>query len=283
MKIKLFSNSYLNRELIVTSPVIEKLGMLLNRVPERPIFIVGTGRCGTTLLVRILRSHPEILGFPAEANALWHPNFYPREKAKIIVPPIEVDPHQYTETSIESWPPGQVDKIRYTFAGYYAIWGYGKEFFVKSAMISFMIPKILEIFPDARFIHIFRSGPPVVESFFKKNFERYKNFEFSEEEYRLICANYWNTCILEIEQVKQSCELEQNRSIFEISYEELCNRPKYMLKNIASFIGLREGSFGFDISQIESRNYKVGDYLTDKNWADCLQVMEPGMQLKGYL
>jgi len=283
MMANLLSNSYLNRELIVTSPIIEKMGMMINRVPDHPIFIVGTGRCGTTLLVRILRSHPEIIGFPAEANALWHPNLYPGEKAKIIIPPIEVDPQQYTEVSIKSWPPGQADKIRHTFAGFYAIWGHGKEFFVKSAMISFMIPKILEIFPDARFVHIYRSGPPVVESFFKKNSGKYKHFKFSEDEYRLICANYWNACILEIEQVKHSQMLEQTRAIFEISYEELCNRPKTTLKHIADFIGVRKESFGFDISQIESRNYKVGDHLTDEIWEECLQVMEPGMRLKGYL
>src|SRR3990170_432882 len=64
-----------------------------------PIFIIGTGRCGTTLLVRILNSHPSLSGFPGEANELWHPMLEPYESSSFDIPPIEVDPKRFSDVS----------------------------------------------------------------------------------------------------------------------------------------------------------------------------------------
>lgn len=281
--VKSLAKRYLNRERLVTSSIIVKIGTIINQVPKQSIFIVGTGRSGSTLLVRILGSHSEMVGFPGEANELWHPKLYPDEKAEIQIPPVEVDPQNFTEVSIDSWPPGHTNKIRHTFSGYYAIWGKGRILVLKSAMISFMIPKILDIFPDARFIHIYRSGPSVIESYFKKNFGKYSRFSCSEEEYRLICARYWNACIMEIERVKESLLLQSERAMFELSYEELCDRPEITLDQLVRYFNLRDGYFDFDISKIESRNYKVDDCAHDDKWQDCLQTMEPAMRLMGYL
>jgi len=276
-------NRHLNKERLVTSSIVLKIGASINRVPKQPIFIVGTGRNGSTLLVKILGSHSELISFPGEANQLWHPKLFPDDKAEIEVPPIEVDPQYFTKVSLDNWPPEHPNKIRHTFSGYYAIWGKGRIFVLKSAMISFMIPKILDVFPDARFIHIYRSGPSVIESYFKKNFGKYSHFSCSEEEYRLICARYWNSCIMEIERVKENMPLQSEQAFFELSYEELCVSPKKLLDQLTRYFDLEDGDFDFDISQIESRNYKVGDYMADDKWQECLVAMEPALKLKGYI
>lgn len=281
--VKRLSNRYLNRERLVTSSIVEKLGKITKRVPKKTIFIVGTGRSGSTLLVDILGSHSELVAFPGEANELWHPKLFPDEDAEIEISPIEVDPEYYTNVSINSWPPGHTGKILDTFSGFYTIWGKGRIFILKSAMISFMIPRILDVFPDARFIHVYRSGPSVVESYFNKNFGKYHRYNCSEEEYHLICARYWNSCILEIERIKESLLHQSKQALFELSYEELCDSPEIILERVVSYFGLRSGNFNFDVSRIESRNYKVGDYKEDKKWEDCLRAMEPGMRLKGYV
>lgn len=259
-----------------------RLGEALGMRSKDPTFIVGTGRCGTDLLVDVLSSHPRVVGFPGEANEFWHPTLYPFEEATVRHPPIEVDPRAFTAASVESWPPDQANRIRSTFAGFHLISGYGKVLIVKSAMISFLIPKVLEIFPGARFIHIYRSGPSVVESYMKKNFGTYSKYTFSEEEYRLYCAEYWNSCIIEIERVNRALALQQKNAYCELGYEDFCSNPADWLDKLAFYLDVEKSAFGFDLSSIRSQNYKVGDYMEDPRWAAALRAMEPAMRLKGY-
>jgi hypothetical protein len=250
---------------------------------KNPLFIIGTGRCGTTLLVQVLKSHERLLGFPGEANELWHPKSYPFATRSIETPAIVEDPQRFTDISLANWPVFQAWKIRKTFAGYRSANGPSKTLFVKSAMISFMIPKILSLFPDARFMHIFRNGPSVVASFLKKEWSKYSGCFENEPRYLLHCAGYWNDCILEIEKRKAQLSLVAKGAFLEFSYEKLCEDPKAVLGRIGEFLRVPSEEFHFDISQISSRNYKVGDVKKDETWAPLLEIMSPGMKLKGYV
>ncbi len=247
-----------------------------------PVFIIGTGRCGTTLLVRILSSHPHLIGFPGEANELWHPKSYPFARKSIETPAIVENPKRFTNISIENWSKHHEKKIQKTFVGYHIARGVRKIFFVKSAMISFMIPSLLSIFPEAKFIHIYRNGPSVVESFMKKEWGKYCNYFDNKREYRLHCAKYWNDCLLEIERQRIELSLETRGYFLEFSYEKLCKNPRKVLDDIAGFLSVPLNGFKFDTTQISSQNYKVGDYLKDEKWLELLELMSPGMKLKGY-
>ena len=249
---------------------------------KRPVFIVGTGRCGTGLLVRILNSHPDIAGYPGEANELWHPKLEPFESTSIDIPPIEADPRGFSEISIANWPPGQADRIRRVFSGYSLLRRRPRVFFTKSAMISFMIPNILEIFPDARFIHIYRFGPSVVDSYFSKNFGKYSRYKFEAQEYRLLCARYWNDCILEIERQSRALSLAASGIFMEFSYEQLCDRPKPILEAMASFLEVESGVFSFDLAKISSRNREANAGSGDLALRITLAAMSSGLELKGY-
>jgi hypothetical protein len=275
-----------NIVLKVLSPLVGKIAGALNIRLEQPIFIVGSGRCGTSLLVRILSSHPEIVGFFGEANHLWHTKLFPFRKAQIQTTPLIVNPKEFTEISINSWPANHSKKIYQTFNGFRLIakmLNKGTTFFVKSAMISFMIPKILSIFPDAKFIHIYRNGPSVVESYFKKNFKNYHKEVFTKEEFYLNCSKFWNSCIFEIEHIKDSLSLTEKNAFFEFSYETLCNDPEGTLRSLAAYIGVENDRFTYDISRIQSRNYKAGNYLKEEKWKQPLEMMQPAMKLKGYI
>ncbi len=250
---------------------------------KRPVVIVGTGRCGTTLLHMILKSHRDLVGFPGEANELWHPQLYPPEKASVDTAPIEVDPKRFTEISLENWPHAHEETIKRVFTGLHVLRGTSKVFYVKSAMISFMMPRILLIFPDARFVHMYRNGPAVVESYVKKNFGSYSDFAPSEEDYRFYCARYWKDCILEIERARQALALAEDNAFFEFSYEALCEDPTGTLSGLADYLGVSPALFSFDVSRVSSKNYKVGDYAGADEWAGLLEVMYPAMKLKGYL
>jgi hypothetical protein len=263
--------------------LIGKTGRAFGSKARHPYFIIGTGRCGTTLLVRILSSHPALSGFPGEANELWHPRLEPFESATIDIPPIEVDPKRFSDVSVANWPPKQGERIRDVFAGFNLITGLSKVIFTKSAMVSFMIPSILEVFPDAKFVHIYRFGPSVVESYFKKNFGKYSRYVYTEKDYRVYCATYWNACILEIENRKRELSLDTRGQFLEFSYECLCQNPRDVLDDIAEFLGVASDGFSYNISQVSSQNYKVADYARNPERAALLGLMLPGMKLKGYL
>ena len=62
-----------------------------------PIFIIGTGRCGTSLLVRIPQSHKHLITFLREANNLWHPKSYPYGKKSVeTLPILKVEPKEFS-------------------------------------------------------------------------------------------------------------------------------------------------------------------------------------------
>ena len=246
---------------------------------RRPIFIVGTGRCGSSLLVRLLNSHPDLIGFPGEANEIWHPATYPFSAARIEVPPLVEDPALFTQQSLAHYPPGHDTNIRNVFTGHAflrGVWKNRKQFFTKSAMISFLLPKIAQIFPDARFLHLYRYGPAVVESFLKKEWGKYSNYFESEDHYRKNCARYWNRCILEIEARKK----ELGDRYFEIGYEKLCGEPEKSLQSLSNFLEVDPTRFGFDLTTIQSQNHKSRRAPGEKEAFRIL--MKEGLQLLDY-
>lgn len=259
--------------------IVRRLGYEL----RTPIFVVGTGRCGTNLLMRVLRSHSQLTGFPGEANDLWHPHSYEWLDRTIETPTIMEDPERFTQCSVASWPTRQPERIHNSFAGHHFVRGRHKAFFTKSSMISFMIPRILELFPDARLVHIYRNGPSVVDSFLKKGWNPRNDYLKDLPDARRHVARYWNRCLLEIDRQNHALGLTQRGALLEFSYEQLCAETNATLARLADFLGVTPAGFTFDLSQISSRNYKVGDYAQDPKWNGILDEMAPAMKLKGYL
>ena len=256
----------------------EQLGMPL----KQPVFIVGSGRCGTSLLVKVLNSHRNLIGFPGEANDLWHPTLYPFSNTASYTLPIEADPERFTNASLADWPDRHERKIRQAMAGFHLLAGRYKTFFAKSAMISFMIPKILTIFPAARFIHIYRYGPSVIDSYVKKNFgsQARGTDSYTKEEYYRICARYWNQCLLQIEETQRALSLSERGAFLEFSYENLCDDPRDTLNDVAEFMEVSANDYRYDLTKIESANYKVVQSRFD--YQSYAEEIRPAMQLKGY-
>ncbi len=266
-----------------TCLALGRLTQLVGFNAKAPFVVIGTGRTGTNLLESILRTHPDVAMFPGEANELWHPSLVPFNRSSLGVPPIEIDPRHFSEVSVAHWPANHARVIRDVFAGFHWIAGPSKALVTKSAMLSFMIPQVLAVWPGAKFIHLYRFGVPVVESYVKKNYGKYSQFSYAPGQYRLHCARYWNSCILEIERRKQQLSLDKEGKLLEFSYEALCQDPTGTLGRLAAFLGVKAGGFSIDRISITDQNYKTVDLGQSCEGADLMDVMSEGLKLKGYV
>lgn len=250
-----------------------------SRQTESPIFIIGTGRCGTTLLCSILKSSEQMNIFPTEANEFWHPSFYPY-RPNLPTPAILINPKIFSELSRITWIKGHEKKVFYAFSGYNFLYGAHKYLLIKSAMISFLIPDILEIFPLAKFIHIYRHGIPVVNSICIKEWKKYSN-QVTFDDFNLHAASYWNSCILEIDRIDRMLTLKAKGILYELSYEDLCANTEYEIRKIYEFIGCPFETLRFKFSHIQNKNYKSGN-ITQQKYNELIDLMKEGLVLKGY-
>jgi hypothetical protein len=248
---------------------------------NHPIFIIGTGRCGSTLFSRVLESHEDILIYPTEANNLFYPKTYPFRDAQIETPPILEDPGLYTELSVGAWPAGHENKIRNTLRGFQCLNRRGAVFMLKSAMISFLIPNLLRLFPEAKFIHLYRYGPSVVTSLVEKELHKYKTLA-TRSGFLVWAAGYWNSCIKEIDRANTEYSLTANGKLLELSYESFCDDPKGVSTKLARFVRCDPAKFTFDFSTVKSTNYKADAMSPDDLKLVC-ELMKSSLDLKGYL
>lgn len=119
---------------------------------ERPVFVIGVPRSGTTMLFQVLRDHPELGALPHEGHDAWRAFHHPRARGwdSDVVGPGEVRR-------------GEVPFIHAYFYSYFS----ARRFVEKTPENSLRIPYLTELFPDATFVAIHRDPPDVVSSLVK--------------------------------------------------------------------------------------------------------------------
>jgi hypothetical protein len=119
---------------------------------EKPIFIVGTGRSGSTVLGVLMSMHRDV-GFLNEPKALWH----------AVCPEGDVF-GQYPPRGQARYSLGASDatddvrrRARRLFGAYLKATG-SRRVVDKYPELIFRVPFVREIFPDARFVFLVRDG-----------------------------------------------------------------------------------------------------------------------------
>lgn len=128
---------------------------LATRIPpgriDRPVFIVGMGRSGTTLLGRILAAHPEV-GFLNEPKAMWHVvradedvigSYAPPGSGRLYLNEGDADPEA-------------IRRYQSLFSWYLRLSG-SRRLVDKYPELVFRAPFVRAIAPDARFLIAIRS------------------------------------------------------------------------------------------------------------------------------
>ncbi len=140
---------WINPFLLRLYTVIKKLPQL-KRV-EKPVFILGTGRSGTTILGIILSMHKDV-GFLNEPKALWH-SIYSDED---LIGSYSLGNASYRLGSEEITP--EIKKQAHRLYGAYLRTTFSSRVVDKYPELIFRIPFVLDIFPDAKFLFLVRNG-----------------------------------------------------------------------------------------------------------------------------
>lgn len=144
------------------NPILQAQFAAIKRLPfkktvSKPIYILGMGRTGTTILGKILAVHPEI-GFLNEPKALW----YAINNKDDLVGTYSNNPGSYWLNASDATT--QVTQSAHRLYTFYAVLTGSKRILDKYPEMIFRIPYLKSIFPDAQFIIIFRNGWDTIHS-----------------------------------------------------------------------------------------------------------------------
>lgn len=125
-------------------------GLLRGINYERPVFVIGVPRSGTTMLFHLLRESPELGALPREGHDMWRTYHHPR----------------YAGWRSDAVGRGQVKwgEARFINAYLYSYTVETKRFVEKTPENSLRIPYLLDLFPDALFVIIKRNPGDVINS-----------------------------------------------------------------------------------------------------------------------
>jgi len=116
---------------------------------DRPVFIIGVSRSGTTMLFRLLSECPELGALPGEGHNLWRAFHHPRSSG-------------WSSDAVRA---GEVRRGERRFvAAYLRSYFPNARFVEKTPENSFRVPYLLELFPDARFIIVRRDPLDTINS-----------------------------------------------------------------------------------------------------------------------
>jgi hypothetical protein len=204
-----------------------------------PFFIVGSGRCGSTLLRMMLASHSR-LSIPPETRFLV--SLVRRFNIERSLTEDEIESVVAAITDYDTWPDmkldaqewrrrvGQLIKPRvgdvaevvhrcYMEAQGKPRWG------DKSPIYITIVPALARMYPDARFIHIVRDGRDVARSFQATPWRgRRLHDSATRWTQALKCQRRWDRLPL------------RNR-ILVVRYEDLVLKTEPVLREICRFIG----------------------------------------------
>lgn len=233
-------------------------------------FIIGTGRCGTTMLARMLNAHSKLCVppemqiifehsnngerlnevFSSGKNLEWHANDFIEMFQKTCPYKFQVFfdyEHFFHQLN---YPIKDLRTLLNNLFQKIAI-AKGKEFFIEQTpWYGQRIDLLKKNFPNAKFIHMVRDGRDVALSFSKTPWWFESPLDNLEQ---------WQK---EITKIRQDAKIHlSNNQYLEVKYEEIVTEPENYLSRIIEFLG-----FQYESNMLNSKNYI--DYSTFKEGFD---------------
>lgn len=216
-----------------------------------PVFIIGCGRSGTTILGTLLSQHPQ-LAYLNEPRYIW----YCEPKTDIWTEEAQRRSGKLQLTA-KDLNKKTAAKIKQKFALQVRLQN-GRRLVEKLPINSFRIDFINSLFPDARFVHLIRNGIEVAKSiaklsetqaWFGVNNNNYKWQLLSEYasargqgELVPLCTDNFLQGMLEwrlsVESAIEGLSNIESDRWLEIRYEDLLEKPIAVCTRLEQFIGV---------------------------------------------
>jgi omega-hydroxy-beta-dihydromenaquinone-9 sulfotransferase len=286
---------------------------------DRPIFLVGSGRCGSTIIHKIFRHHPQVCFLNDLSVTHAARPYLSRWAMRLIdMPWIQAIEERRMGTG-EFWEfwefhlPEISQPCRDLFAKDVRPIVKRQVTEVLSQMLTKRRDRLLfkfvgwprmgflsEMFPGALFVHVVRDGRPVVNShlnipwwkgwqgpsflgYMDLRPEYQREWEESNRSFVILAAIQWKTIMDAFEMAKQSVS---SSNYLEIKYEDFAADPKGKFGDILEFCGLDyplRFSAAINRFKVESRNHKWREYLTSEQQEMLTDSLRGHLERYGYI
>lgn len=157
----------LNRVMLRARQVAHLPGLVAGRELDRPIFIIGAPRSGTSMLYAILRESSQLAHWPGEAHEVWEADHHPALR--------NWDSNALGAGDAD---PDTAARIRRSF---FLVTGAKKRLIDKTPRNALRLPFIDKVFPDARYVFLQRDGRDNVNSLINAwRTPRYRTYRLPE-------------------------------------------------------------------------------------------------------
>jgi hypothetical protein len=158
---------YLNRATLRMRQAAHLPALIAGRSLDRPIFIIGAPRSGTSMLYAILRRSSALTHWPGEAHEVWEADFHPAL-------------HGWGSNALHvddaAGPEGE--RIKRSFL---LVTGGRKRLIDKTPRNALRVPFIDTLFPDARYVFLVRDGRDNINSLINAwRTPRYRTYRLPE-------------------------------------------------------------------------------------------------------